>query len=280
MKSPLSLSQRRKQLADRFGCKRPIIGMIHLPTLPGSPNAGLSVEEIISFAISEYEVLARNGINAILVENFNDYPFVKESVHSETIACFSIIMHELMRLEPKIPIGINLLRNACLDALSIALVTKADFIRCNFFTGAYVTDQGIIEGCARELRELLQQNNSEDQLPMIFADVHCKHAAPLTKRAVHLEALDALERGLADAIIISGDRTGLPANKEKLLQLREKNIFPVLLGSGVDSSNIHELLPLTDGAIIGTALKEDGAIAKPISGSRVAAIMKKAKQYQ
>jgi len=74
-------------------------------------------------------------------------------------------------------IGVNMLRNACEEALSVAHVAGAQFIRCNILIGAYATDQGIIEGCAAGVARLRKELNSD---VLVFGDVHVKHAYPIS----------------------------------------------------------------------------------------------------
>ena len=100
--------------------------------------------------------------------------------------------------------------------------------------------------------------------PLIFADVHCKHAVPVSYRNLDLEVLDAFERGYADAVIISGDRTGSPVNIENLVLLKTKDLHPILIGSGVNTSNIKTLLHHSDGAIISSSLKINNLMEEKI----------------
>ncbi len=46
---------------------------------------------------------------------------------------------------------------------------------------------------------------------------------------------------------------------------------PLLVGSGVSIDNLGQFLPEADGFIVGTALKEAGDVAAPVSAARVAA---------
>ena len=57
---------------------RNVIGMLHLPALPGTPSASKSVQEIVDFACREVETYARvGGVDALIVENMNDLPYCK-----------------------------------------------------------------------------------------------------------------------------------------------------------------------------------------------------------
>ena len=101
----------------------------------------------------------------------------------------------------------------------------------------------------------------------VFADVQVKHAAPLLVRSIAEAALDAVERGLADVLIVSGTRTGSPASADDVQRVRA--VGPTLIGSGLTPDNAPDLLPRADGAIVGTYFHVDGSIANPVDPGRV-----------
>lgn len=275
------LNSKLDQLETLFGVKKPIIGMIHLKALPGAPRSSLSLPEVLAFAIDDLNSLVEGKIDGILVENYNDFPFQPFTAEPSTLVSMSLIVKELIK-SSSVPVGVNVLRNACSDALVIASFTGAEFIRCNFLTGAYVIDQGVVVGCAHILKRLQKQLSciKTESTPLIFGDVLCKHASPISPRTIDLEAVDALERGLADAVIVTGDRTGLSAKLSDLKLLREKQIQPILIGSGVTLDNIQEILPFIDGVIIGTSLKHKNKISQPVDSKKVAALMQKVQAFR
>jgi uncharacterized protein len=145
-------------------------------------------------------------------------------------------------------VGVNILRNACEEALSIAHVCGADFIRCNVVIGAYVTDQGIIQGCAAELARLRRALGSE---VLIFGDVHVKHAHPLFDVPIEHAAQDLAERGGVDAVIVSGPRSPIPPTWERLDAVISAVELAVLIGSGVDLENVQQFYERADGVLLG-----------------------------
>ena len=124
-------------------------------------------------------------------------------------------------------LGFNVLRNDAQAALALCAACGGSFIRVNVHTGAMLTDQGIIEGNAFETLRYRQRICPGAQ---IFADVHVKHAVPLGNWAIGDSARDAVERGLADALIVSGIGTGHAADcadcetKEGKIDRIERNI--------------------------------------------------------
>jgi len=107
----------------------------------------------------------------------------------------------------------------------------------------------------------------------IFADVLVKHACPLGDLPIEIAARDTVERGLADALIVSGTGTGVATEIEDVRRVRAAcPQTPILLGSGVTASNVGGYLDLANGFIVGTSVKRGGDVAKPVDERRVAAL--------
>lgn len=227
--------------------KKPLIGMIHLPALPGEPRNSNSIENIVDFAISEARKLERAGLDGAIVENIGDVPLLKGNLPPHVIASMSVIVKEVVK-NSNLVIGVNMLRNACLEAFSVAHVTGASFIRCNVMIGAYATDQGIIEGCAAKLLRLKKLLSSQ---VLIFGDVHVKHAYPIYNVDIIQAAADLSERGGADAIIVSGARSPDPPKPESVTRVKSSVDKPVLIGSGISLANIKDYFSIADGLILG-----------------------------
>ena len=182
------------------------IGMVHLRALPGSPRFvdGASMDSILEAALLDTRALQQGGVDAVLVENFCDTPFFSDGVPAITISSFTRIVIGIIAevSAAKIPVGVNVLRNDARAALSIAAATGARFIRVNIHTGAMLTDQGVIEGCAADtlrLRESLGCGPNSTNPIAILADVGVKHAVPIENEwGLDAEAKDSWNRGLAD----------------------------------------------------------------------------------
>jgi membrane complex biogenesis BtpA family protein len=245
------------------------IGVVHLRPLPGSPRWRGDLESVIEFAVSDALAYERGGAHALFIENFGDIPFTKGNVAPETIAAMAAAGRAI-RQAVKLPIGFNVLRNDARVALALCAVCGGAFVRINVHTGAMLTDQGLIEGNAYETLRYRQRLCPNVQL---FADVHVKHAVPLGNWTIEDAARDTVERGLADALIVSGAGTGLATDLEDVQRVRRAApSTKILLGSGVTPANVRDFLPLADGFIVGTSLKVGGNVAKPVDPKRVAAL--------
>jgi membrane complex biogenesis BtpA family protein len=251
-----------------FGARPAFIGVVHLLPTPGSPGFGGRFEAVLERAVLDARALVGGGVDALLVENFGDAPFFAHAVPDETVASMALALHEVQRASAGLPVGVNVLRNDARAALGLAAATGASFVRVNVHTGAMVTDQGLIEGRAAET---LRERARLCPAVAILADVHVKHATPLGSETLVEAALDARSRGAADALILTGPRTGLPPARAALLEVRERlGSCPLLIGSGLGEQDAQELLALVDGAIVGTALKRSGRVEEPVEEARVA----------
>jgi uncharacterized protein len=243
-----------------------LIGVVHLGPLPGSPRWKGNLERLIEFAVNDARTYERGGAHAIFVENFGDVPFTKTNVAPETLASMTAAGRAI-RSAVKIPIGFNVLRNDARAALALCAACGGNFIRVNIHTGAMLTDQGIIEGDAYETLRYRERICRDVE---IFADVHVKHAVTLGNWPLDIAARDTLERGLADALIVSGTGTGEAAEVSDLEIVRRAcPTAKIFLGSGVTAENVNEYSQ-ADGFIVGSSLKREGKLANPVDPKRVA----------
>lgn len=235
---------------------KPIIGMIHLPALPGAPKNAHTMAELVEYAISEANKLEGSGVDGVIVENVGDAPFFRERPPPITVAAMATLVGEVRRVTA-MEVGVNLLRNGCEEALAVAHAAGATFIRCNVVIGAYVTDQGIIQGCAAELARL---RASLDPDVRILADVHVKHARPLFDVPIEDAAKDLAERGGADAVIVSGSRSPDPPSLETLRRVSDAVELPVLVGSGIALDNVEDMFEHSDGVVLGEVDFKEGRV--------------------
>jgi len=248
-----------------FKAEKPVIGVVHLKPLPGSPLYEGRFEEVIEAALRDAEALVEGGVNGVLVENYGDRPFKPGRVGVETVASMAVVVREVVKAV-RVPVGVNMLRNDGAAAMAVAAAAGAKFIRVNVYVGAAATDQGIIQGCADEVARLRSLLRAEVK---VMSDVAVKHARQLAHISPVDEALDAVERGMADAVVVTGPRTGsLPSLREAAVVKEALPTAPVLIGSGVDSSNVDEVLKVSDGCIVGSYFRH-GCLDSPVDVKRV-----------
>ncbi len=261
---------KRIDMKTLFPAGRPIIGMVHALPLPGSPGWRGSMDEVVTRAAADAQALTDGGVDGIFVENYGDAPFYPGAVPPETIAALTVVVAAVTRATT-LPIGVNVLRNDAAGALGIAAATGARFIRVNVHTGSMLTDQGPIDGRAHET---LRLRKALDADVAICADVMVKHATPPAGATYEQVARDTWERGRADVLIVSGRATGAPADVASLRAVRDAAPDSVIwIGSGFTAANAGSLLSIADGAIVGSALQQDGKAGRPVERDRVARLM-------
>ncbi len=250
-----------------WAARHPVfVGVVHVRPLPGSPRWRGDMPQVLAQALADARAYARGGADALVLENFGDLPFSRGPVGPETVAGLAVVA-AAVRAAVKLPIGFNVLRNDPRAGLALAAATHGAFIRVNVHTGVMVADQGVIEGDAHgTLRERARLAPDVQ----ILADVHVKHAAPLAPRDIGAAARDMVDRGLADALIITGEGTGLTTALSDVESVRQAcPRVPLLIGSGVDAGNVVDYLRLADGVIVGSSLKFDGRVEEPVDVERV-----------
>jgi membrane complex biogenesis BtpA family protein len=250
-----------------------LVGVIHLPALPGSPRASTPIAEIAALAARDARTLVAAGFDRVVVENFGDAPFFATRVPPVTVAAMTACALAVREACPSLALGINVLRNDAEAALAVAVATGAAFIRVNVHTGARVTDQGLVEGRAAETlraRKALGAGSVQ-----IWADVDVKHSAPLAPRDVTREADDLVARGLADAVLVTGEGTGHGVDVDKLRRVKAAvPSVPVLVASGATIESLPTLASLCDGVIVGTALRKGYRPGGPIDEGLAVAFAK------
>lgn len=253
-----------------------LIGMVHLLPLPGAPRHHVQMSEIEARALAEARVFTEMGFDGVIVENYGDVPFHKDAVEPVTVAAMTRVVAAIRRELTSLRVGVNVLRNDATAALAVATASDAHFIRVNVHVGATATDQGVIEGRAAET---VRARRAYDAPVQVWSDVHVKHGRNLSHASVLDEAQDAVERGLASALIVTGSATGRPVDTAQLQALGRLQLgVPVYAGSGVSEHNVRSVLKLCDGVIVGTSLKSDGRADRPLDIERVRQFAETARQ--
>jgi membrane complex biogenesis BtpA family protein len=249
-----------------------VIGMLHLPALPGSPLFAGDTAAIRELLLRDADALATGGVHGLMMENFGDVPFHPARVPMHVATHMTTLAYDVRQRFPNLPLGINVLRNDGRTALAVAHAVGAEFIRVNVLCGARVTDQGVIQGIAHDLlrdRADLHATNVK-----IFADVDVKHSAPLAERPIADEVDDTLERGLADALVVSGAGTGKPTDLGKVKAVKAAaGASLVFIGSGISAETVINYESHADGFIVGTAFKRDGIAANAVDPARVKSLL-------
>ncbi len=251
-------------------------GVVHLLPLPGAPTRGPGLDAVIARACADARRMAEGGLDGVVVENLGDTPFCAGAVPPWTVAAMTAIATAVRAEIGDLPLAINVLRNDPQAAMAVATAVGGSAIRVNVLTGAAVTDQGVIQGAARELamtRRLLDADPGGAQPVAVLADVHVKHAVPLGPSQLEDAARDTWARAGADALILSGSGTGRPTDPSDLDRVRAAcPDAPLWVGSGTTPATVGTLRGRADGVIVGTWLHEGGDLTAPVDARRVATL--------
>jgi membrane complex biogenesis BtpA family protein len=257
-------------LEETLGATRPLIAVVHLLPLPGSHGWGGDIQAVVDRAMRDARAIEDSGFDAVILENFGDAPFARGFAGRGAVAGLAAVAARVgERLS--IPVGINVLRSDAVSAVAVASAVGASFIRVNVHIGAAVTDQGIIQGDARET--LLAMRDLHPRLA-VLADVFVKHAKPLGSASIEQSSIELVERGKADALIVTGVATGSPSSLDQVRRVQAAVPgVPVIVGSGVTAETVADVIRTADGVIVGSAIMEGGRAAHPVDLDRASAFV-------
>lgn len=280
MPAPVVQPPKENALSELFSVAKPLIGVIHLPPLPGAPRyAGEPMADICRAAIRDAQTLATGGIDGIMVENASDMPFLRpEDIGAETVAAMTAATLAV-RSAVDVPLGITCVANGVIPGLAIAKASGARWVRANQWVNAYVANEGFLNGPAPQALRYRAAIGARDV--RILADVHVKFGAHAitADRDVMEQATDA-EWFDADVLIATGTRTGSPTQPEEVEQVRNGTNLPVIVGSGLSPEQLPSLFRVADGAIVGQWLKVDGRWWNPVDPHRVERLVAAAAKFR
>ena len=255
-----------------FAVDGPVVGMIHVGALPGTPASRESLGEIERRAVAECETYREAGVHGVALENMHDVPYLRGSVGPEITAAMTVLALAV-RASSRLPCGIQILAGANHEALAVAHAAGLDFVRVEGFAFAHVADEGIIESSAASLLRFRRAIGAERV--QVWADVKKKHASHAITADVGIgEAAAAAEFMRADAVIVTGTATGECPTAEDVDEVRARCRVPVWLGSGITADNIERYGCAADGFIVGSDFKRDGRWSESVDPARVARFMK------
>ncbi|HKX26822.1 MAG TPA: BtpA/SgcQ family protein [Blastocatellia bacterium] len=250
-----------------FPNPKPVIGVIHVGALPGTPAATQSVNEIAAQARLEAVAYRDGGVQGLIIENMHDVPYLRGSVGPEIVAAMTVI-GQAVKNESGLPTGIQILAGANLEAVAVAHAAGLDFIRAEGYVFAHVADEGLIESSAARLLRYRRMIGADRV--QVWADIKKKHSSHAITADLTLGATaEAVEFMKGAAVIVTGNVTGDPPRLEDVSEVQAHCRLPVILGSGIDLDNIADFHEAADGFIIGSYFKTEGRWMNPVDPGRV-----------
>lgn len=213
------------------------------------------------------------GVDAIMLENMHDIPYLNRQVGSEIVASMSVICNEVKKEVKNLPCGVQILAGANKEALAVAKAAGLDFIRAEGFVFSHIADEGTMNSDAGEILRYRKQIEADDVL--VFTDIKKKHSSHyLTSDINIMETAQAAEFFLSDGVVLTGKTTAEATSLKEMQCVKESVNIPVLIGSGVDDGNMGQYLG-ANAMIVGSHFKEDGHWSNPVCFDRVRSFMSK-----
>jgi predicted TIM-barrel enzyme len=244
---------------------KPIFGMIHL--------SGGDSETILNRALKEIMILMDEGVDGIIIENY----------HGDTESVIEVLKFTQGFGFSKrgMYVGINILPNDFELALKLADEYGADFIQLDYVSGQYKPDIKI-DG-EKYIKAVTTKSNIK-----ILGGVWPKYYRPVDGSNLEDDIEEALI--MCDAIVVTGAGTGkeTPLDKIKLFrEVMDKGTrgvdgrkTPLIIGAGLDASNVVEQLQYADGAIVGSCFKPYKRTQEMISKELVKEFMDEVKRLR
>lgn len=266
-----------KRFEDIFKSKCSLVGMIHVPALPGTPAYKGDVKSIIAKVKEEAKIYSDCGVDAIAIENMHDTPYLNRNVGSEIIAMMTRAA-DAVKSASDLPTGIQVLAGANKGALAVALASDLQFIRAEGFVFSHIADEGMMNSDAGELLRYRKMIEADDIL--IFTDVKKKHSShSITSDISIKEVAKAAEFFRTDGVIITGTETGSAADLSELKEVKKAVKLPVIIGSGITDKNIEEFSETADALIVGSYFKKDGYWENGLDPKRIRLLTEKLKKH-
>ena len=255
-----------------FGAKKPVIGMVHIGALPGSPLHDPSLD-LLAAARADLLALQAAGFDAVMFGNENDRPY-EFDVDTASVATMAALIGAL-KSEIAVPFGVNVLWDP-MSSVALGAATGAAFVR-EIFTGTYASDMGPWTPDAGKAMRYRNRLGRSD-MAMLY-NVSAEFAHSLDQRPLADRARSAVFSSIPDAVLVSGQITGEAAALSDLEAV--KAVLPdmaVMANTGVKHDTVADVLAIADGCIVGSSLKVDGDTWNPIDPDRAQDFMKRVRQ--
>jgi len=264
-------------IVELFGVEKPIIGMCHMQAMPGDPKYDVAkgLEWVLEQARVDMLALQEGGIDAIMFSNEFSLPYLTK-VESATVASMAALIGELKR-EINVPYGVNVLWDPS-ASIDLAMATGAGFVR-EIFTGVYASDFGLWN---TNVGEVIRHQHSigADHVRLLF-NIVPESAVYLADRQIADIARSTVFNNEPDALCVSGLTAGTETSVQTLQLVKDAvPDTPVFANTGVRLNNVREQLKIADGAVIGTAFKQEGITWNAVDSRRVKALMQKVKEFR
>jgi membrane complex biogenesis BtpA family protein len=257
-------------LDDVFDVRKPIIGMCHLPALPGDPgyDSAAGMAEVLAHGRREIKALQEGGVDGILISNEFSLPYLTNTEPITAIAMARVVGE--LRAELSVPFGVNVLWDG-VASIDLAVATGASFVR-EVFTGVYASDFGLWNtDVGRAARHRVRV--SAQGVKLLY-NIVPEAATYIGDRDLGAMTRSTVFNGAPDGLCVSGLTAGAATDTSTLKIVKENaGNTPVIVNTGVKPDTVVESLKYADGAIVGTYFKRDGKFENNAEAARVVELM-------
>lgn len=231
---------------------KPVIAMLHLK--------GDSSKDIMARMVKETEIYYRNGVDAVLVENY--FGNIENCIQA---------LDWLHKNMPDRLYGVNILGDYR-KGFELAEKYNADFLQIDSVCGHLEPIRDRIY--SDNLIGLMKGRNFQ-----VLGGLRFKYQPVRSGRTLEEDA--ELAKMRCDAVVTTGERTGIDCPTEKLLEFRKVlDDFPLIAGAGVTADNVCEKLKFANGIIIGSWLKYGHVDCGDVCEEYVKKLMDKIAEYR
>lgn len=212
---------------ELFPTQKPVFGMLHLKK-DSQMNA-------VERAVHEAEVYLKCGVQALLVENYFGSAKDCADVLSVLQAQFKNAVY-----------GVNILGDFE-EAFRLADKYGAKFIQIDSVSGHLRPKEDA------EFEKLLNYHRQNSEA-IVLGGVRFKYQPVRSGRTLKDDLTIGMKR--ADAIVVTGEGTGIPTPIGKVMEFRSiLGDFPLIVGAGVTLDSAKDSFVHADGAIVGSWFK-------------------------
>ena len=229
-----------------FAEKKPVLGMLHLK--------GATDAEVIRHAYRETEDMIKNGVSAVIVENYYGTP-----------AHVKAVLEDFHKNKVEFIYGVNLLDD---DANNFRLACEygAAFLQLDSVAGHLTPEEDVIFE-----KQLAQWRN--EFAGAVIGGVRFKYQPYKSGRTLEEDLMIGMQR--CDAIAVTGEGTGMMTDVQKIKDFREiVKEFPLVVAAGVVPESCAEQFLYADAAIVGSYFKENHKCEGDVVPENVRELMK------
>lgn len=235
--------------------KKILIGMVHLPPLPGTPFFSGDFEEIVRKVKEDVISLIEGGATGCLIQTVDRIYSIKDSIDPLRLLAVGKVLDNVCQITDSVDftVGVQIMRNCLKSSLAVAKLYNGNFIRAETLFGINVTPHGIVK--SNPLRTIEYKQKIDAGNIKIIADIKTRHNNWTVSNKGIVEVAKYARLVGADAVGVENfDDVNILLNEISEI----KDMFPslpVIVSGGLNIENAFNLFKICDGALVGNCIK-------------------------